>query len=374
MDHQRVNAIARSHHPIGAPISGVTVNKVLRRAARRANARILELGCGQAAWAMQALAHCPDGHADAVDLNPYALERAEAAAALRDLADRLTLHERDARTYVPDGDYDLVLCVGATRAFGGFAGTLAAAGRHVNAHGVLIVGERFVEAPPSEWPNSADAGALHFSDAGALDRGKARALGSGEAGLLDSSDAGAVAAGDAGSLGSGDAVAVDAGDGGGLGAGGAEAFDSGDAGPVDAGGAEAFDSGDAGAVDAGGAEAFDSSDAGAVDAGDGEALDAGGAAALDSGDGLAGLTDLPGLVDAATAAGWQPIYAHVSDPAEWDDYEWSCTGSLLEWALDNPGHPDAPEAARAARERRNRWLRGYRGVLGFATLVLRRAS
>ncbi|HEU5109332.1 MAG TPA: SAM-dependent methyltransferase, partial [Micromonosporaceae bacterium] len=68
-----------------------------------------------------------------------------------------------------------------------------------------------------------------------------------------------------------------------------------------------------------------------------------------------------------------PVYAHVSDAAEWDDYEWSWVGSLTEWALDNPGHPDAAEALRVAREHRDGWLRGYRDVLGFATLVLRRA-
>jgi len=62
----------------------------------------------------------------------------------------------------------------------------------------------------------------------------------------------------------------------------------------------------------------------------------------------------------------------VSDAAEWDNYEWSWVGSLTEWALDNPGHPDAAEALAAAREHRDEWLRGYRGVLGFATLVLRR--
>jgi SAM-dependent methyltransferase len=248
MDRQRVSAIAHTHHPIAAPVAGVNVNKLLRRAARGPAARILDLGCGQAAWAMQALAHSPDGHADAVDLSPYALERAEAAATLRDLADRLTLHERDARTYVPDGDYDLVLCVGSTRAFGGFTETLELAGRHVNAHGILIVGERFWETPPSP-----------------------------------------------------------------------------------------------------------------------QAL-----AALDAKPG--DYTDLPGLITTAAAAGWHPIYAHVSDAAEWDDYEWSWTGSLLEWALDNPGHPDAPDAARTAHAHRAHWLSGYRNTLGFATLVLRHES
>ena len=246
VDRQRLSTLAHAHHPIAAPVSGVTVNRLLRRADRRPNARILDLGCGEAAWALQALAHYPDGHADGVDLSPYALERAAAAAEVRGLADRLTLHERDARGYVADGDHDLVLCVGSTHAFGGFAGTLELAGRHVDPDGVLLVGEGFWEVPPTP----AALAAL-------------------------------------------------------------------DAKPGD-------------------------------------------------------FTDLPGLVDQAARAGWEPVYAHVSDAAEWDDYEWSWTGSLLEWALDNPGHPDAVEAARVAREHRDQWLRGYRGVLGFATLLLRR--
>jgi SAM-dependent methyltransferase len=247
VDRQRLSSIAHSHHPIAAPIFGVNVNRLLRRADRQPAARILDLGCGEAAWALQALAHYPDGHADGVDLSRYALERAEAAASERGLADRLTLHERDARTYVPDGDYDLVLCVGSTHAFGGFAETLELAGRHVRRDGVLLVGEGFWQIPATR-----------------------------------------------------------------------EALVALDATPED-------------------------------------------------------FTDLAGLVDVAEQAGWTPVYAHVSDAAEWDDYEWSWTGSLTEWALDNPGHPDAAEALGLAREHRDQWLRGYHTVLGFVTLVLRRS-
>lgn len=246
MDRQRLSSIAHSHHPIAAPIFGVNVNRLLRRADRRPAARILDLGCGEAAWALQALAFHPDGHADCVDVSLCALERAAAAAAERGLADRLALHERDARTYVPDGDYDLVLCVGSTHVFDGFAGTLQMAGRHVNPDGILLIGEGFWQVPPTP-----------------------RALAA-----LDATP-----------------------------------------------------------------ESF---------------------------------TDLAGLVDVAERAGWTPVYAHVSDAAEWDNYEWSWTGSLTEWALDNPGHPDAAEALTVAREHRDQWLRGYRNVLGFATLVLRR--
>jgi SAM-dependent methyltransferase len=246
VDRQRLSSIAHSHHPIAAPIFGVNVNRLLRRADRRPAARILDLGCGEAAWALQALAHYPDGHADGVDVSGYALERAATAATERGLADRLTLHERDARTYVPDGDYDLVMCVGSTHLFDGLAGTLQTAGRHVNADGILLIGEGFWQFPPTPEALAAlGATPEHF-------------------------------------------------------------------------------------------------------------------------------TDLAGLVDAAERGGWTPVYAHVSDTSEWDNYEWSWIGSLTEWALDNPGHPDAAEALTVAREHRDQWLRGYRNVLGFATLVLRR--
>jgi SAM-dependent methyltransferase len=216
VDRQRLSSIAHSHHPIAAPVFGVNVNRLLRRAGRQPAARILDLGCGEAAWALQALAHYPDGHADGVDICRHSLERAQATAAERGLADRLTLHERDARGYAADGDYDLVLCVGATHAFDGFGQTLKSAGRHVRPDGILMVGESYWQVPPT-----------------------------------------------------------------------AEALAALQAKPTD-------------------------------------------------------LTDLATLVDVAEQTGWTPVYAHISDTAEWDNYEWSWTGSLTEWALDNPATPTRP--------------------------------
>ena len=89
VDRQRLRSIAHSHHPIAAPILGVNVNRLLRRADRQPAARILDLGCGEAAWALQALAHYPDGHADGVDVSRYALEHAAAAAVERGLAEQI---------------------------------------------------------------------------------------------------------------------------------------------------------------------------------------------------------------------------------------------------------------------------------------------
>jgi len=247
VDQQRLSSIAHSRHPIAAPVSGASVNRLLRRADPRPAARILDLGCGQAAWALQALAYCPDGHVDGVDISRDALTRAAEAAAERGLADRLTLHERDARQYAADSGYDVVMCVGATHAFGGFDQAVRLAGQHVTTGGILLVGEGFWQVRPTP-----------------------------------------------------------------------QALAALDAVPED-------------------------------------------------------FTDLAGLVDRAEQAGWTPVYAHISDAAEWDSYEWSWVGSLTEWALDNPGHPGAAEARALAREHREQWLRGYRNVLGFATLVLRRA-
>ena len=88
----------------------------------------------------------------------------------------------------------------------------------------------------------------------------------------------------------------------------------------------------------------------------------------------AGPGDLPTLDQlVATFEGhdFQPGYAHVSSAEEWDDYEWSWTGSLVAWALhDARGADEREQALRAARTHRRDWIEGYRGELGFVTAVL----
>ncbi|MFI6849234.1 SAM-dependent methyltransferase [Kitasatospora sp. NPDC050467] len=81
--------------------------------------------------------------------------------------------------------------------------------------------------------------------------------------------------------------------------------------------------------------------------------------------------DLATTTDRVLADGWTPVYGYVSSPQEWDDYELSWTGSLAEWALDHPDHPDAAAAREAADRHRAEWLHGYRGTLGFVTYLLR---
>ena len=81
--------------------------------------------------------------------------------------------------------------------------------------------------------------------------------------------------------------------------------------------------------------------------------------------------DLAGLVRLAGEHGHEVVHGHVSTLEEWDEYEWSWTGSLADWALAPGRDPaDRAEALLAARSHRDAWLGGYRAVLGFATLVL----
>jgi SAM-dependent methyltransferase len=79
--------------------------------------------------------------------------------------------------------------------------------------------------------------------------------------------------------------------------------------------------------------------------------------------------DAAGLLAAARDHGLEPSYGHISTLAEWDEYEWSWTGSLTQWALTQAPAAQRHEALRIAADHRTAWLDGYRGELGFATVV-----
>lgn len=247
MNRDLISHIAHLDHPVAAPVSEANLDRLLRRPRLPDGARILDLGCGEARWTLRALELHPGTIADGVDVSPSALASAGEEAARRGLTERLRLHETPAAEFGGAALYDLVLCVGATHAYGGLRPTLDAVRSHLRPGGLALVGEGFWETPPT--PD-----------------------------LLDRF----------------------------------------------------------------GAEPDE-------------------------------YADLAGTVTRAEDAGYATVYAHTSELAEWDDYEWSWTGTLTNWALDNPG-PDGDAALAAARDHRDIWLNGYRGVLGFVTLLLRRTG
>ncbi|GAA4589960.1 class I SAM-dependent methyltransferase [Planotetraspora phitsanulokensis] len=247
MDRQTISAIAHLDHPVAAPVSEPHLDRLLALSKLGTGARILDLGCGQAAWTLRALELFPGATADGVDVSSSALEAAARNAEGGGLADRIRLHEKPAAEFLAAEPYDLVLCVGSTHAFGGLTATMEGVRRFLRPGGLALIGEGFWEAPPA--PSLLT--------------------------LLDATP---------------DEYA-----------------------------------------------------------------------------------DLPGTVARMEDAGFRVVYGHTSELAEWDEYEWSWTGSLTRWALDHPG-PDGDAALAAALDHRDMWLNGYRGVLGFVTLLLRRTD
>ncbi|MDH2426841.1 class I SAM-dependent methyltransferase [Sphaerisporangium sp. TRM90804] len=247
MERRLISHLAHRDHPIAAPVSGAHVTRLLRRARLPEAARILDLGCGRAAWTLRALAMYEDATADGVDISADALKTAEGYAEMQGVWERIRLHERPAADFPVVEHYDLVVCVGATHAFGGLAATVAHVRRHLRPNGLALIGGGFWEREPT--PEALTRLNVEPSE----------------------------------------------------------------------------------------------------------------------------LLDLPGTVAAAESAGFDTVYASTSDLAEWDEYEWSWTGTLLRWANENPG-PDAAAARAAALEHRDTWLHGYRGILGFVTLLLQRTA
>ncbi|MEV6983044.1 class I SAM-dependent methyltransferase [Sphaerisporangium sp. NPDC051017] len=247
MERQFISHLAHRDHPIAAPVSGAHVTRLLRRARLPEGARILDLGCGEAAWTLRALALYEDATADGVDISADGLKAAEGYADAQGVWERIRLHEMPAADFPVAERYDLVLCVGATHAFGGLGPTVDHVRRYLRPNGLALIGEGFWEHDPTP-----------------------------------------------------------------------------------------------------------------------EALTRLGAEPSE-------FLDLPGTVAAAESAGFDTVYAYTSDQSEWDDYEWSWTGTLLRWANENPG-PDAAAARAAALEHRAMWLHGYRGILGFVTLLLQRTG
>lgn len=245
VDRRQLSALAHADHPIAAPLSDASVDRLLGRALSANRGYVLDLGCATGQWLIRAASGRPAVSGLGVDLDEGAIRRGQEIVRAEGLDDRIELRVADATTVTLDRPADCVLSVGAAHAFGGLLPTLAAARAHLADGATVVIGDGFWEREPTE---------------------QVLAVG------------------------------------------------------------------------------FDRDE----------------------------FSDLATTVDRVTTSGWAPIYAHVSTPAEWDDYEWSWSGSLTQWALDQGDTADAREALAAAEGHRNEWLRGYRGVLGFVTFVLRR--
>lgn len=242
MERSEMFDIAHLRHPIAAPVARDRLRELVDWLSPCDGARAVDLGCGEGEWLQEILLAHPETTGVGVDhMLPVTAAR---RAGERDLSDRVRWIETDAATW-EDGLFDVVVCVGASHAFGRFEDMLVAVRRHLRPGGQALIGDSIWEATPS----AAALAALEV--------------------------------------------------------------------PADA------------------------------------------------------YPDLAGFVRGLREHGFEPSYGHVSTVTEWDDYEFSWTGSLVDWAVrEAPSAEDRDQALAAAHEHRETWLGGARREFGFATFVV----
>ncbi|MGW7349846.1 SAM-dependent methyltransferase [Streptomyces sp. NPDC054784] len=164
MDRARISSLAHTDHPVAAPLGDDSVRALLDRASPDGPGRVLDLGCGTGVWLTRALAARPGLRADGVDHDPGSVAAATRAADAAGLGDRVAFHTGDAAAARFPYRHDLVLCVGATHAFGGLLPTLRAAREHLAPGGAVLVGDGFWERPPGRATLDAGFAADEYDD------------------------------------------------------------------------------------------------------------------------------------------------------------------------------------------------------------------
>ncbi|WP_406307158.1 class I SAM-dependent methyltransferase [Streptomyces sp. NBC_00885] len=149
MDREMISRLSRAGHPINSPLDDASVRRLLHRTVVRGDERVLDLGCGGAAWLLRTLAAHPDVTAEGVDNSAQALAEARKDAADLGVEQRLVLHHLDATEFASPHPFDAVLSVGATHAFGGLLPTLDAAHRYLVPGGRVLVGDAYWECEPT---------------------------------------------------------------------------------------------------------------------------------------------------------------------------------------------------------------------------------
>jgi SAM-dependent methyltransferase len=140
--------LARHSLVFNAPLSEERAADLVERLALAPGGHVLDLGCGRAELLLRIVAGHPGTTGTGVDTDRAALDRARARAAALRLLDRVDLVEADATAFGDRGD--VVLCVGASHAWGGTDAALAALAGCLQPGGLLLHGEGFWAAEPGD--------------------------------------------------------------------------------------------------------------------------------------------------------------------------------------------------------------------------------
>lgn len=146
MDHQDYWAIAEADIEIQNPVTERKLRLLDDYCDIRDGLRVLDIGCGKA-WLMRQWAERFDIEGTGLETNPAFLDFARSRSPLRG---GLTYLEGPAERFVPEpASYDVVMCLGATFALGGFVSAVEWMVAATKPGGAVVVGDLTTKHRPA---------------------------------------------------------------------------------------------------------------------------------------------------------------------------------------------------------------------------------
>lgn len=148
MDQQHYWEVAERDIEIQNPITDRKLRLLDDYCDIRDGLRVLDVGCGKA-WVMRRWAELHDIRGVGLDANRHFIDTAIELAVAKRTGHKLTFVHGDALDYQPDSEgFDIVMCIGATFALGGFVESLEWLAKAVKPGGSIVVGDITLKHPP----------------------------------------------------------------------------------------------------------------------------------------------------------------------------------------------------------------------------------
>jgi ubiquinone/menaquinone biosynthesis C-methylase UbiE len=141
------SAIER-YHTVQNPTSEEKLDLAIDYCAVRDGMKILDVGCGKGSLARR-LAKRFDVQVTGLEINPTSIDQARRLAAEENLADRIQIIEGPALDFRAEpGSFNVVVCIGASSALGGFESALDWMSLKTKPGGMIAIGEVFARVLP----------------------------------------------------------------------------------------------------------------------------------------------------------------------------------------------------------------------------------